>query len=442
MARGRRAVLAAAVSIASLFAIWKPLPSGGASGVSGGDSLFVDPYLTRLRASTEVLPDDEIRALWVVRDALSSPESVSRLVDFAVQTRFHLLFVQVRGRGDAWYRSQFEPIAPQVSPTIDDFDPLAYLTELAHREGIAVHAWINVFYVWSNPKESPPPASVASRNPEWLLTDARGTRMDRVPASRWKQERIEGMFLAPGASGLRPHMQKVVRELVANYHLDGIHLDYIRYPNRTYSFDPESRSRFTLRYGVDPAELVAGDRAALQKLVGKDALGLLDSLYTEYRTAQVDSMVAAIHAVANGLPVSAAVIADPLVARNEKGQEWARWVHKRWVDFVVPMTYGMPPLEIEHRAGVYQRTVGADRVLIGLAAYDGMEDDLAESVALLRELGVAGYAIFSYNSLLESGSGAELIESSVLPPDTVDTDEEADSTESTWGEEEDGEEEE
>ena len=304
------------------------------------------PYLARLRASTAILPAEEIRALWVVRDALTSPESIGRLVDFAVQTRFHLLFVQVRGRGDAYYRTRLDPIAPGVAGSIADFDPLAYLITLAHRQGIAVHAWLNVFYVWSDPTSGPPASHLAARHPEWLLTNARGERIDRVPRSRWKEEGIDGQFLSPGVQELRSHMANVVKDLVASYDIDGIHLDYIRYPNREYSFDPESRARFTVRYGIDPAELVAGDRAALQNMLGTQALVLMDSVYTEFRVAQVDSMVSAIHAAAAGKAVSAAVIADPVVARIDKGQEWARWVHQGWVDFVAPMAYSMPPAEI------------------------------------------------------------------------------------------------
>jgi uncharacterized lipoprotein YddW (UPF0748 family) len=146
----------------------------------------------------------------------------------------------------------------------------------------------------------------------------------------------------------------------------------------------------------------------------------MDSIYAEYRVQQVDSMVIAIRAACAGRALSAAVVADPLAARQEKGQEWARWVHNGWVDFVAPMAYNMPPLEIEHRAGVYNRTVGLNRVLIGLAVYDGRDEFLAESVELLREVGVAGYAIFSYNALAEMADAAALIENAVLPPDTTD----------------------
>ena len=44
-----------------------------------------------------------MRGLWVVRTALVSPEAVDQVVDEAAEGGFNALFVQVRGRGDAFY---------------------------------------------------------------------------------------------------------------------------------------------------------------------------------------------------------------------------------------------------------------------------------------------------------------------------------------------------
>ncbi len=224
-------------------------------------------------------------------------------------------------------------------------------------------------------------------------------------------------------------MERVVRELVRNYDIDGVHLDYIRYPNRDYSFDPGDRSAFAVRWGVDPAELVIGDRARLQRIIGGEALAFVDSTFARERVEDVDSMVVAIHGACGGLPLSAAVIADPIAAVHDKAQDWPTWVHQQWVDFVVPMAYNAPPLELEYKAKVYNRLVGRDHVLIGLGVFGDRDRYLAESVELLRSVGVAGYALFSYNALAEDPFSAGLLERAVLPPDTSavdDTDGETD----------------
>ncbi len=439
MSRGRRAAATASVLIV---AIWfgsvvhyeRPLSSRGASSFLPATALadtaiFQSPYLESLRERTEILPDNELRALWVVRDALTTPESVSRLVDFAVMTRTHMLLVQVRGRADSFYRSAIEPPASILKAPVADFDPLEYLLTLAHRRGISVHAWINVFLVWSDMSQTPPSTHLVARHPDWLLADASGVRMDRMPSSKWKRANVEGWFVSPGNREMRKHMQRVVTELVTEYEIDGIHLDYIRYPNREFSFDPTSRSEFAITWGVDPVEVVRGDRAKLQRTIGGAALSLIDSLYAESRVANVDSMVIAIKSVCRDKPLSAAVYPDPPTARGDKGQDWARWVHKGWVDFVVPMAYNFPPLELEHRAVVYNRTIGKERWLMGLGVFDGRDEYLGEAVELLREVGVTGYAIFSYNALVKDGFGAELIENALLPPDSTNYDDEGDDDE-------------
>ena len=145
-------------------------------------------------------------------------------------------------------------------------------------------------------------------------------------------------------------------------------------------------------------------------------------------------MVAAIHDACGGKPLSVAVIADYATARGDKAQDWTRWVHQRWVDFVVPMAYSIPPLELEAKARIYNRMVGVEHLLIGLGVYDGRDEFLAETVTLLRDVPVAGFAIFSYNALDETIDGAALMETAVLPPDTTDA--ESDSLDTEDDEEE------
>src|SRR5262249_32094640 len=89
-------------------------------------------------------PAAEMRGLWVVRTALMSPASVDRVVDEAQRAGFNALFVQVRGRGDAFYRSDLVPRSELLAPQPAGFDPFARLVERARERGLKVHAWLNV----------------------------------------------------------------------------------------------------------------------------------------------------------------------------------------------------------------------------------------------------------------------------------------------------------
>src|SRR5215218_6201645 len=73
---------------------------------------------------------DEVRALWVVRTTLTSPEKIRQLVSAAADNGFNTLIVQIRGRGDSYYNSRVEPRAIELKDQPASFDPLALtLTE-------------------------------------------------------------------------------------------------------------------------------------------------------------------------------------------------------------------------------------------------------------------------------------------------------------------------
>ena len=102
------------------------------SGVSAQDLIKTQPAVPR-----------EVRALWVVRTTLTSPEKIATMVKAAKENGFNTLIVQVRGRGDAYYKSRKEPRAVELKDQPTDFDPLAVTIAAAKQEGLSVHAWIN-----------------------------------------------------------------------------------------------------------------------------------------------------------------------------------------------------------------------------------------------------------------------------------------------------------
>ncbi len=74
----------------------------------------------------------EVRAIWVQRASLTSPTSVLSVVEMAAAAGFNTLIVQVRGRGDAYYRTEREPRAVALAQQPASFDPLELMVERAH----------------------------------------------------------------------------------------------------------------------------------------------------------------------------------------------------------------------------------------------------------------------------------------------------------------------
>ncbi len=374
-----------------------------------------DTFLETFLVHSPVVPKNEIRAAWVVRYSLSSKEDVDLAVDYATRARFHLLFVQVRGRGDAYYRSSLEPEGQKLKRPIADFDPFDYLLRRCHQAGIAVHAWINVFYVWSDNTASPPPDHIVRQHPEWLVADRGGVRMDERPLDAWLGEGMAGYFVSPGLSGVRDHTTAVASQIVDRYPVDGIHLDYVRYPNNRFDYSDDQRTAFELRYGVDPFEFLGrgvGDAGDPSRPWLEDAgtVEFLDSVFTDWRTSQVDSLVRAIRAAIGDVPLSAAVMPEAERARVEKGQDWVKWIQEGVVDFVVPMAYTYEPGELVALTQRISRMISPQRYILGLPVYDGRERYLGYSISLLRHENIIGYSLFSYNELEKQPFSLQFLE--------------------------------
>ncbi len=205
----------------------------------------------------------QVRGIWVVRNEITNPAKIDRLLRDA--SRWHVtdLFVQVRGRGDAYYRSKIEPQAANLLP---GFDPLGYLLIRAKNYNFRVHAWINVFFIWS---KKIPPASMKhamNRYPDQLAYPANyrpGKASNRNKLSPLAN--AEGVFLSPLLPAVQRHIMAVVDDIVDNYQVDGIHFDYIRFPNRNFDFRPEIRRQFRKKFAIDPLEFKQNPKKILRK---------------------------------------------------------------------------------------------------------------------------------------------------------------------------------
>jgi uncharacterized lipoprotein YddW (UPF0748 family) len=292
-------------------------------------------------------------AWWVVRDKLTTRDSIERLVSDATEHAVRDLVAQIRGRGDAYYANGLEPRAESLGDS--DLDPLGVLLERARAASLRVHAWVNVFFVWAHPEGRRPrdPKHVVNAHPDWLIDlDPRGG------------PDFEGIYVDPRHEAVRAHTLAVFRDIVARYPVDGLHFDYVRYPQVTYAPSPDAHRNVT--------NFVERCADAVQK---------------------------------RGVRVSAAVFPDPAVARDRVLQHWPRWP----IDMACPMAYREDTGEV---ARLLQAARGAwPRMLwAGLMGYAGRPELLREQVGAARDAGCDGVILFRYEpewrDLLEAFSNA------------------------------------
>lgn len=344
------------------------------------------------------------RGLWVVRDSLSSPEAIDAFLHMADDLGINMLFVQVNGRAEAYYRSALVPSPPGIP---DGFDPLQYVIDGARKRGIEVHAWVNAFTASMLSTRPASPHHVLYRHPDWVLYHRSGRSLLDFGADVMNLN-VPAIMLDPGVPEVRDYVVAVVEELVREYDVDGIHLDYVRYPSPDYGYHPRARAAFEELVGVDPLWLADPERVRmLDDAWGEGVVRRVEEAWREWRRRQVSDVVRRIYrtveSVKPWVKVSAAVFPDPDQAREKVLQDWAAWLREGIVDAVVPMTYTPDP---EGVGGQLRRAVGIARdagrhVYGGIGVYrlGGRPDALRAIIERARGAGVDGVVLFSYTSL-------------------------------------------
>ncbi len=346
----------------------------------------------------------EARGVWMSRFEYAhdrfrnNPEAAKEYIRSvfrkARQARLNMVFFQVRGHADAFYRSSVEPWSAMLTGSLGDdpgWDPLAFAIEEAHREGLELHGWINTFPIWrgNRPPSESTPRHVLLDHPDWVVCDSSGTPMN--PGSHY-------LWASPGIPAVREHVLNVVKDIVSNYDLDGIHFDYIRYPEESpvkgYSRDSVSVARFNSPQ-ENPHRLT----------------------WDDWQREQVNRFVVSAYNATTALKpwvkVSAAVIG------KYRGEGWssysivyqdpARWVEWGKMDFIVPMVYwdrGHPTHPFVPLITQWQDRAGRDRqVMPGLSVNLRKKfgwSELAAQVQEVRRRGLPGVVFFAAAGLEES----------------------------------------
>ena len=356
----------------------------------------------------------EGRGIWVVRYRLNSPVILDQIVEDANRGKFNLLFVQVHGRGDAYYCSQFVPRSEVLAETPPEYDPLGYVLQQGHATGLQVHAWLNVFYVWPYPPPLPlSPQHVVNSHPEWLIVDEGGRTLAQYDEDERAGEPSEGLYLDPANPLARNYFLQVCREVAERYDVDGIHLDFIRYPGSRWGFNQEPLEAFIQRWGVDPRLLSVWVQNPMPERFIKGELPLhmrwqyyYYSLWAEQKSQYVTELVRDVHqAVKSAKPqviLSAAVFPDPQLAYYLKGQDWPTWMDQGYLDLVVPMAYHGDHHRVMAQMAEAKRRAQGSVVFAGLGAWIKNPDQIQQEVKELKKIGVDGFSYFSYQGMKDS----------------------------------------
>jgi uncharacterized lipoprotein YddW (UPF0748 family) len=355
------------------------------------------PTITERKATPEFR-----QGLWIRAASTASPEAITRLVQIAKSMNITDIFVQVVVGGYAYYHSDLLPRSQYLSEVSGrEYDPLDSLIRTFANTGVRVHAWVNTFLYWSL---SEPPESlnhVLYTHPDWFIHDVNRVSMADYSYNQWKNLRLEGLYLDPENPEVTDFVEEICGEITANYPVDGIHLDFIRYPGILWGL-PDN----------DEAAVLAGTDAGIARwcsLVRYTQLGFLQrwQIWQAWRLTRnrqwviaralddVGRRVAA-HALKPNCQLSVAVFANPSLFRYSFAQDWTEWREDTYLPVIMSYTPDIALFNDYMNFGLFNRP---DALLgIGLLWPD-MQETAKWQVAAVKKAHGAGICLFDFASI-------------------------------------------
>lgn len=392
-------------------------PQDGTGSDLGADAGSVVRGRVTARKPPMPLPG-EVRALWIKKKTLGTPEEIVKAVEDAKSAGFNTLIAQVRARGDAMYGSEFAPRAAMLDSQDPAFDPLALLIKEAHARGLTVHAWLNTFFVAGCDDLPSNPAHVCNVRPDWLMAPREHAeelwsldpsdpayKSRLVSHARARKHVVEGLYLSPANPDARQHLHDVWLEVATRYDVDGLHFDFVRYPGPDFDYSRSALTGFrayvlALRAVTPERFRGAPDVAEVDPLT---LTKLYPGAWDEFRREQVTELVARISksakAAVPGITISAAVFPDGDDAANKRYQDWRLWARKGYIDVVCPMAYSTDTAVFAKRVAEAKMVTHNARVWAGIGAWRLEPEGTVDKIRAARELGTGGFVLFSYETL-------------------------------------------
>ena len=338
----------------------------------------------------------EIRAVWITtnwgldwptspvkskQDILSQQKELCQILDSIKNLNMNTVLFQVRLRGDVIYPSAYEPwnyIMTGKSGKSPGYDPFAFALEACHERGLECHAWMVCIPLGSESQ-----------------IKAHG-KNSVVAKHKSICKRLNGeWYLDPGHPETEEYLSKIVKEIVYNYNIDGVHLDYIRYPDRPAKF-PDADS--FKKYAPEEMSLSTWRQHNITRIVYR--------IYDEVKKIKPEVMV------------SSSPLGKHDKLPNFPSQGWSgmesvyqnamQWIEDEKQDFIAPMLYFKDQAFFPFLFDWIKKKKNS-RIVCGIGLYrmqpdegDGYLSDIYRQISIGRELGTDGQCYFRLKNILDN----------------------------------------
>ena len=325
----------------------------------------------------------EHRAFWC-HDArgLGGGRDWDGTVKFLKDNGFNAVLPNLAWAGTAFYDSSVLPVDASVATR---GDALRECLAACRKYGVQCHVWK---VCWNMGQYATPAFEKRMVAANRVQVSARGEKK-----TRW---------LCPS----HPANQQL--EIAAMVELakkgpDGVHFDYIRYPDGGHCFCDGCRRRFEARLGHSVSNWPAAIR-------DENAPARLKEAWKDFRcdniTAVVKGVAERVRRECPGVRISAATFRNAKTDPYEVGQDWSAWCRAGWLDFVCNMDYEDSYAMFRSQVAMQKKVVGKAKLYpgIGLSCFrpDGREAvKIARQIEIVRELGLDGFTVFNLDRTAE-----------------------------------------
>tara|TARA_S200000501_G_scaffold245021_1_gene229425 strand:+ start:30120 stop:31193 length:1074 start_codon:yes stop_codon:yes gene_type:complete len=335
--------------------------------------------------------------LWVKSTSILDSSSVDSVFNFAVKNNINKLFYQVRYRGDALYNSNLVPKHEKLDSL---FDPLNYILQKTDSTDIEIHAWFNTYILWSSDKKPIDGNHLYFNCDQCFEVDLNGKSDISIPLHQIHSKSWEGIYLSPLNPDVNTHLLNVVNELISNYKIHGIHLDYIRYQDNFYGYNQYGLNEFENQYSINPIDL---KRGIISERFGysKSYVDSMNTNWEKFKSSKITEFVRSIKylLLSNSLDlkVSAAVKPDILEAKYRWYQDWESWINEDIIDFCVIMNYydNFEKYNNINRI-INSKNLNKDKISIGISVFNQNQTEISNKILLSRFEGFKKFALFPY----------------------------------------------
>jgi uncharacterized lipoprotein YddW (UPF0748 family) len=264
------------------------------------------------------------------------------------------------------------------------WDPLAQLVKLSKKYNLKMVPWVWVYHVGRKG------SYLVENKTKWLAV----SREKEFPSQIEKGYH----FLCPSRKEVRDFWLEVYSKMVRTYAIDGLQLDYIRYPVSVpieygYCYCDSCIQSFQEDGNPDPLKI---DPDSHPKEWEK---------WNAYRIKQISNFVADVSnllkIIKTDIKLSADVFPVPEESRRTKMQDWEDWFKKDYLDEIFTMSYTPDILTVQSDATLLAEiTPKGKKAYVGLGPYQKFRPEiLLKEIDCARAAGVNGVCLFAFHAL-------------------------------------------